>query len=158
MWIHCEKHPLESDPEDWKSLTAGPIFGISIWKLLTRQPSIFNFKICWAICLCKQSSAVLLTNHLRSVLNFKFSVLTLWDFVNFCSMLDERNCEKRKYFNSTHVQCNNIDWWKVCFDNAVKSGILCLALIFNLSIEQSKNDNPAHKNILFSYTNSWLSA
>ena len=136
---------------------SSPIFGISIWEPLTRQASIFNFKIFLAICLYKQSSAVLLNNHLRSVLNFKFSVLTLWIFAQ-CLMSIEQNCEKRKYFNSTHVQCNNIDWLKVCFDNAFKSDILCLALIFNLSIEQSENDNPAHTNILFSYTNSWLSA
>ena len=33
------------------------------WPLLTRRTSIFDLKIFWAVCLCKQSSAVFLTNH-----------------------------------------------------------------------------------------------
>ena len=94
----------------------------------------FNLKIFWAICLCKQSSAVLLTNHpkldLKDVLNFKFSVLTVSRFMS-CSMSYRQKLCQVKIFQ-LHSMSNAIRCINQCFEFE-SSVFLCLTLIYNLS-------------------------
>ena len=105
---------------------------------IDRMSIIFLLKIFWAICLCKHSSTVLLTwsdqppitQSGRSVLNFKLSVLTFSRLMSCSMSIEQKLCKvKIFHFQSMLNAIRCIDQ-RFTFKN---SGILCLALIFNLS-------------------------
>ena len=103
-WKQCVRRDSELIATKVCSRISGkwnPMFESHIVTNVDRTSLNFWFEDFLAICLCKQSSTMLLTNHpsRRSVLIFKLSDLTFSRSMS-CSISIEQNYAKWKYFNS----------------------------------------------------------
>ena len=116
------------------------IFEIHVVTSVDRMSFDFDFKIFWAICLCKQSSSDWSTIHnliLKICPKFKFSVLTFLGSINCLMSNEQKLCLVKKF--QLQSMSNAITYIDKRF-TVNNSGISCLArlaLIFTLSNQQT---------------------